>query len=98
MLPAVIAPYAPLIIIVLVFLDGLFFGLAFKKGVTAFVFVVVAFAIADFIGLYFIPHIPMSAIISQAMLDLSLLHLGLITITATFIFFLVGIAIGVAKG
>jgi len=98
MLPPALVPYAPIIVIVLVFLDGLFFGLAFKKGITAFVFVILAFAIADFVGLSFIPHLSVSSIVSRIVTDILRTHLGAVTLSLSFILFLVGLAIGISKG
>jgi hypothetical protein len=88
--------------LVLPFVAGLFFGLAVKKGLMAFVFAIIAFVISGYVGLSFIPKISVSYEIhkwSAFLLSyISTVKFGSIALSLTVILFLVGLAIGLWKG
>ncbi len=100
--PASLEPIAPYITMALVFIDGLLFGIAIRKAVTSIVLLIVAFVIAGFVSISFIPHISSSNIISNvtkyATTYSSSLHFTAIDVTFTVILFIVGFAIGLWKG
>ncbi|MDA8054892.1 MAG: hypothetical protein M0Z77_04485 [Thermoplasmatales archaeon] len=88
--------------LILPFVAGLFFGLAIKKGIMAFVFAIIGFLIASYVGLTFIPKISISYEIHKWTLFLSsyisTVKFGSLTLSLTVILFLVGLAIGLWKG
>jgi len=100
--PASIAPLAPYITMALVFIDGLLFGIAIRKAVVSIVLLVVAFMIAGFVSITFIPHISTSNFVANvtkyATTYASALHFTGIDITFTVILFIVGFLIGIWKG
>ena len=100
--PSSLEPIAPYITMALVFIDGLLFGIAIRKAVTSIVLLVVAFIIAGFVSISFIPHTSSSSIISSitkyATTYTSTLHFTAIDITFTVILFIVGFAMGLWKG
>jgi len=100
--PASIEPMAPYITMALVFIDGLLFGIAIRKAAVSVILLIVAFIIAGFIDITFIPHISSSSIISNvtkyATTYASTLHFTGLDITFTVILFIVGFVIGIWKG
>ena len=46
------------ILLLITFIDGLLFGLAIKKGIVSAVLLIIAFVLASYAGLSFIPKIP----------------------------------------
>ncbi|AAT43576.1 hypothetical protein [Picrophilus oshimae] len=100
--PSYLEPYQGYITLVLVFVDGLLFGMVAKKAIVAVVLLVVALIIASFIDLSFIPHISAADVISNvtkyASTYASDLHLQSLTITFFLIVFIIGLGIGIWKG
>lgn len=95
------------VVIILAFVDGLFFGLAIKKGVISFVLLFVAFFLAAYMGFSFIPKISFSGIISKIISSL-VAHISIITnalaigtagsFSLLIVLFFIGLAIGLWKG
>lgn len=87
---------------VLTFVAGLLFGLAVKKGLTAFVLAIVGFVIAGYVGLTFVPKISFSyeltKFLSLALSYVQTVQFGAVAVSLTVVLFLVGIAIGLWKG
>ncbi len=96
--PPFLEPYAAEVTILLVFIDGLLFGLALKKAFVSVVLILVAFVIAYFLGLTFIPNISLSAIVSQVMNYTTAVHFGSLIITFTIVVFFIGLGLGLWKG
>ncbi len=96
--PAGLEPYAVYITIFLGFLDGLLFGLAIKKALISVVLIVVAFILASFLGLTFIPSLPTSQIYSSLSAFFSQLNFGTIGVTFSIVLFVIGFGIGIWKG
>ncbi|WP_337860115.1 hypothetical protein [Ferroplasma sp.] len=95
------------VILIIALIDGLLFGLAIKKGITSAILLIIAFVLATYAGLSFIPHISAStafsdaskffyANISKAPGLLSLGHVG--SVTLVLVLFLVGLGVGIWKG
>ena len=88
--------------LILPFVAGLFFGLAIKKGIMAFIFAIIAFLIASYVGLTFIPKISLSYEIHKwslfVMSYVSTVKFGSLVLSLTVILFLIGLAIGLWKG
>jgi hypothetical protein len=97
-LPSQLLPYASIIGVILVFIDGLIFGVAVKKAITSAILIVVGLIIAGFAGVA-IPFLTTSnmethltnILISQAR------HIGPIFYTLP-LFWIVGFALGIWKG
>ncbi len=51
MIPAGLEPYWGLILLGLTFVDGLIFGIALKKAISAIVYIIIGLLLAGFIGL-----------------------------------------------
>ncbi len=96
--PAAIAPYAVYITLLLGFVDGLLFGLAIKKALVSVVLIVVAFILASFLGLTFIPSLQTSQIYSSLSAFFSQLNFGAIGVTFSIVLFAIGFGIGIWKG
>lgn len=98
LIPAGLQSYSSIISIVLLFVDGLIFGLAAKKGIMSAILIIVGLVLAGGIGLS-IPFISMSVItshlvnifISQAS------HIGAI-FYAFPVFWIIGFGLGLWKG
>ncbi len=95
------------IILILAFIDGLFFGLAIKKGISSFVLLIIAIFIAGYAGFAFLPKLSFSAILSHvksfifANIDKlpSILPIGKIgSLSIILVLFLIGLGIGIWKG
>lgn len=95
---AVIQQYGFIILPLLMFADGVFFGLALKKGLMAFVLLIVALPIAYFLGLGFIPKISITHFANVMMSYFSTIQLGQIALGGIAIFWPVGLLIGFWKG
>jgi len=97
-LPPELQSYSPIIAIILLFVDGLFFGLAVKKALTSVVLIIVGIILAGVIGLS-IPFISAGEIwnhlinifFSQAR------HVGPIFFSFP-IFWIIGFAVGIWRG
>jgi ABC-type proline/glycine betaine transport system permease subunit len=97
-LSAGLVPYDWVINSVLVFVDGLLFGLAVKKGLTSFVLLIAAVLLAGYAELS-IPFLNPS-VIFQHLIDIltsTLSHLGPVLVAFPIVFF-IGFAIGIWKG
>jgi hypothetical protein len=98
LLPPPFAVYDPLVVIILLFVDGLLFGFAVKKAATSVILLIVALLLASVVGLT-IPFLSVPDLwthvvnigISQAR------HLGAIFYGFP-IFWLIGFALGIWKG
>ena len=96
--PPGLVPYDWVVNSVLIFVDGLLFGLAVKKGLTSLVLLIAAVLLAGYAELS-IPFLNPS-VIFQHLVDIltsSVSHLGLVFATFPVIFF-IGFAIGIWKG
>ncbi len=100
--PSYLEPYQNYITLILVFVDGLLFGMVAKKAVVAIILLIVALLIASFIDLSFIPKVNFSDLIGNitryASNYTSSLHLSSINITFFLIVFIIGLGIGIWKG
>ncbi len=100
--PAALESVAPYITLILVFLDGLLFGIAVRKGVVSIILIIVGLFIGTYIGLSFIPKVSISSVISKVSADAasfeSGLHFGSFTLSFLAILFIIGFAIGIWKG
>lgn len=94
--------YTSIIDFILTFAAGLLFGLAIKRGITAFVLAIVGFVIAIYVGLTFVPKISFSyevtKFLSLATAYVKDVQLGAIALSLTVVLFLIGLAIGLWKG
>lgn len=96
--PSVLEPYAAYITLLLVFVDGLLFGLAVKKGVVSLILMVVAFFLAYFVGLSFIPKIDIINVIHSVVNYMATVKFGSLILSFSLILFIVGFGIGAWKG
>ena len=94
--------YTNILDFVLTFVAGLLFGLAIKKGATAFILAIVGFVIASYVGLTFIPKISLTYELNKFIAVLAAyvkeFQLVAFTMSLTVILFLIGLAIGLWKG
>jgi hypothetical protein len=97
-LPPELQSYSPIITIILLFVDGLFFGLAVKKALTSIVLIIVGVVLASVIGLS-IPFLSAGDIwthvINIAFSEAR--HIGPIFFSFP-IFWIIGFAVGIWKG
>jgi hypothetical protein len=95
-----LAPYASIISIILLFVDGLLFGLAAKKGIMSIVLIVIGLILAGVLGLS-IPFVSFSFIWSHVVniiiTQASSNNLGAILYTFP-VFWIGGFALGIWKG
>ena len=96
--PTFLEPFSQEITVLLLFVDGLFFGLAIKKAFRSVILLIVAFMIAYFISFSLIPKISISNLVSQISSYASTVHFGGIVITFSVVMFFIGFAIGLWKG
>ncbi|MCL4420360.1 MAG: hypothetical protein M1477_01540 [Candidatus Thermoplasmatota archaeon] len=96
--PSVLEPYAAYITLLLVFVDGLLFGLAVKKGLISIILMVVAFVLAYFVGLSFIPKINIINVIHSVINYMATVKFGSLILSFSLILFIVGFGIGAWKG
>jgi hypothetical protein len=96
--PSFLAPYASEVTIILVFVDGLLFGLAIKKAIVSVVLLLVAFVISYFVGLAFIPSISVSSILKYVVDYAKGIQFGGIVVSFTILVFFIGLGIGIWKG
>ena len=96
--PSVLEPYAAYITLLLVFVDGLLFGLAVKKGLISIILMVVAFFLAYFVGLSFIPKIDIINVIHSVINYMATVKFGSLILSFSLILFIVGFGIGAWKG
>ncbi len=100
--PAALEPVAPYLTLFLVFLDGLLFGVAVKKGVVSIILIAIGLFIGTYIGLSFIPQVSISSVISKISSNAatfeSVLHFGSFTLTFIVLLFIIGFGIGIWRG
>lgn len=96
--PPFLVPYAAEVTIILVFIDGLLFGLALKKAFVSVVLIMVALVIAYFLGLTFVPNISLSTVVHQVMSYSSSVHFGSLIVSFTIVIFFIGLGLGLWKG
>ena len=97
-LPSQLLPYASIIGLVLLFADGLLFGVALKKALVSAILIVVALLLATFVGLT-IPFMTTGNIFTHIVniFTYQAVHIGP-AFYGLPIFFIVGFAIGIWKG
>ncbi|MEM0157939.1 MAG: hypothetical protein QW812_00310 [Thermoplasmataceae archaeon] len=96
--PPPLDQYSSIITMILVFLDGLLFGVAFKKAIASIILVIVAIIIASFLGLAFIPNISLTGLISQLVSYAQGTQFGSLVVSFTIVLFVIGLGIGIWKG
>ncbi len=96
--PPFLMPYAAEVTIILVFIDGLLFGLALKKAFVSVVLIMVALVIAYFLGLTFVPNISLGTIVQQVMAYTPSVHFGTLIVSFTIVVFFIGLGLGLWKG
>ncbi|ARD85094.1 hypothetical protein [Ferroplasma acidiphilum] len=95
------------IILAIALIDGLLFGLAIKKGIVSAILLIIAFVLASYAGLSFVPNVSFSKVytyaktffidnISKAPGLVSLGHVG--SVTLVLVLFLIGLGVGIWKG
>lgn len=97
-LPPEWAAYSAIISVVILFLDGLFFGIAVKKGIVAAILLIIALVLSGYVSLS-VQYLSLSDIMTHLLnIGLSLYsHLGLFLVTFP-IFFILGLGIGLWRG
>ena len=97
-LPSQLLPYSSIIGLVLLFIDGLLFGLAIKKALTSAILMIAAIILATFVGLA-IPFISEGSIFTHLV---NIFNYQVSQIGPAFyglpIFWIIGLAIGLWKG
>jgi len=90
--------YSGIISVILLFVDGLLFGVAVKKGIISAVLLVIAILLASYVGLS-VPYLSTVDILRHVEnIALSMYnHLGPIFVGYPIVF-IVGLAIGIWKG
>ncbi|MGP6293326.1 hypothetical protein [Caldiplasma sukawensis] len=97
----------PLFELLLIFVDGLLFGLAFKKGLTSVILIIVAVLLAEYINFSVIPASTLSTFETDIKNHIIYLINNINTIipfhtagaiTVSVIVFVIGLVIGYLKG
>lgn len=96
--PPFLEPYAAEITLLLIFVDGLMFGLAIKKAFTSVILILISLMIAYFLGLTFVPNISLSTIVHNVIQYSGTLHFGNLIITFSIVVFIIGFGIGLWRG
>lgn len=96
--PPFLTPYAAEVTMILVFIDGLLFGLALKKAFVSVVLIMVALVIAYFLGLAFVPNISLSTVVHQVMAYSTSVHFGSLIVSFSIVIFFIGLGLGLWKG
>lgn len=96
--PPFLAPYAAEVTVVLIFIDGLMFGLALKKAFVSVILIFVALVIAYFLGLTFVPNVSLSPIVQYVMNYASNVRFGSLIVSFSIVVFVIGLGIGLWKG
>lgn len=98
LLPPPFQAYDPVVLVVLLFVDGLLFGLAVKKAVVTIVLLVVAIVLAGVVGVS-LPFLSASNIWTHVLdiLASQARHAGAVFYGLP-VFWLIGLAIGIWKG
>jgi len=97
-LPAYLGAYSDEIFLLLTFVVGILIGLAVKKGSLAIVFIIVAYLIASYIALPYLPTINYTAILNSVYSYSTVVHFTKPVISFGLIIFAIGIVIGLWKG
>ena len=97
-LPSQLLPYASIIGLVLLFVDGLLFGIAVKKALVSVVLIVVALMLAAFVGVT-VPFVSTGTIFTHIVniFTYQAAHIGP-AFYGLPIFFVIGVAIGIWRG
>ena len=82
---------------ILFFVDGFLIGSAIRKGATALVYAIIAFAIASFLGLLFFPTVSLTALWNSVYNYVSQIKLGYVYFGVSIVVFVVGIILGLIK-
>lgn len=96
--PPFLTPYAAEVTMILVFIDGLMFGLAIKKAFVSFILIMVGLIIAYFLGLTFVPNVSLGSVVQQVMTYTSSVHFGTLIVSFTIVIFFIGLGLGLWKG
>lgn len=96
--PPFLQPYAAEVTMILIFIDGLLFGLAIKKAFVSVILILISFVIAYFLGLTFVPNISLSTIVQNVMGYASSAHFGNLIISFSIVIFIIGLGIGLWRG
>ncbi len=97
-LPSVLNEYSWIVFPILFFVDGLLFGLAIRKGVAALILAIIGFAVADFIGLSFLPNFSATQLWNSIYQYASQYTLGTISFGTSVALFVIGLVVGLLKG
>ncbi len=84
--------------VLLVFIDGLMFGLALKKAFVSVILILVALVIAYFLGLTFVPNISLNTVVQNFLSYTTSVHFGNLIITFSIVVFIIGLGIGLWRG
>lgn len=96
--PPFLAPYAAEVTMVLIFIDGLMFGLALKKAFVSVILIFVALVIAYFLGLTFVPNISLAPIVQYITNYASTVQFGSLIVSFSIVVFVIGLGIGLWRG
>lgn len=98
-LPAGLEPYAPIITFILLLVDGFIIGYAAKRAVVSVILLIVAIALATFIGFALPFSFTQSQLIDHLtnIIQTQVHHVGLVLSTYP-IAWIIGIGLGVWKG
>lgn len=101
-LPASLAPYSSIITIILLFVDGLLFGLAAKKALVSAILIIAGIILAGFLSLSIPTGLSAGEVVTKIfdILAFQATHSGPLgsIIYAFPIFFIIGFAVGIWKG
>ncbi len=97
-LPVQFEPYAWIIVLIVLFVDGAIFGLAIKKGFVSIILIIVGLLLASYIGLN-IPFLNLQAILNAiaGFITVEINRVGPIFFSFP-ILWMVGFLIGIWKG
>jgi hypothetical protein len=92
--PTFLDPFKTEILLVAIFFDGLLLGIAIRFGVKSLILALIAFALAGFIGISFIPAFSALSIYNYVYSYITKAHFGVITFTGSVIAFIIGLIVG----
>jgi uncharacterized membrane protein len=93
--PSFLDPFKTEILLVAIFFDGLLLGIAIRFGAKALILVIIAVALAGFLGISFIPSISLTSIYNNIYAYVTTAKYGVLTLTGTLIAFIIGLIAGV---
>ena len=96
--PEVLAPYAAYLTLILIFIDGLLFGVAIKKAITSIVLIIIGLIIAYFVGLTFVPSVSYTSIFHAISSYVANTQFGGLIVSFSVVLFVIGFGIGIWKG